>query len=221
MDFEQDNGAVAWRNFVGALSDDNPRLESFVRALYAPLNALQRAMRDSVELRWLDVAVGQQLDGIGDIVGQPRYLDEALYTYFFGFDSQPFTAGFGQARIRNNWETATGESARLNDEEYRKVLYWKIAVNNGHGTAPEIAAALRGIFGVTDVRIKDVGNAKMTIWIDKVPNINDPLLNNARRWIPKLAGVGVQLLLGSAGKPFGFAEQGFYGFGVGSLSMEI
>lgn len=221
MEFNEDNGLVAWENFVAALSDDKPKLESFVRALYKPMNGLESAFKQLLEERWLDTAYGAQLDGIGDIVGQSRYIDESMYTYFFGFSSQPYTTGFNQARIRRDWEQAAGQSARLSDEEYRKVLYWKIAVNNGHGTAPEIAQALRGIFGVTDVRIKDIGNAKMIIWIDKIPNVNDPLLTNARRWIPKLAGVGVQVLLGSAGKPFGFLEQGFYGFGVGSLSTEI
>lgn len=221
MKFDEDQGAVAWGNFVGALSEGNPKLESFVRSLYKPMNSLMNAFRGLYEDRWLDTAFGAQLDRIGDIVGQERTIDESIYNYFFGFSSQPFTTGFGVARIRRDWEVAAGQSAKLNDEEYRKVLRWKIAVNNGHGTSPEIAAALRGIFGVDDVRIKDVGNAKMIIWIDKLPGVNDPLLVNARRWIPKLAGVGVQILLGSEGKPFGFVEQGFYGFGVGSLARDI
>lgn len=221
MTFDEDHGLTAWKNFVGVLSDENPKLEGFVRSLYAPFNALSLAMGQLHEDRWLDTAFGAQLDGIGDIVGQARIIDESIYNYFFGFDGQPFITGFGVARIRKDWEAAAGQSAKLNDEEYRKVLRWKIAVNNGHGTAPEIAAALRGIFGVEDVRIKDVGNAKMIIWIDKLPNVNDPLLVNARRWIPKLAGVGVQVLLGSSGKPFGFLEQGFFGFGVGSMARDI
>lgn len=221
MDFEEDHGKTAWSNFCGVLSDENPKLESFVRSLYAPMSKLTLAFKGLYNDRWLDTAYGKQLDGIGDIVGQERTIDESVYNYFFGFLGQPFITGFGVARIRKDWESAAGQSSVLNDEEYRKVLRWKIAVNNGHGTAPEIAAALRGIFGVEDVRIKDVGNAKMIIWIDKLPNVNDPLLVNARRWIPKLAGVGVQVLLGSSGKPFGFLEQGFYGFGVGSLARDI
>jgi hypothetical protein len=44
---------------------------------------------------------------------------------------------------------------------------------------------------------------------------------NPYKWVPQAAGVGVQLITGSTDKPFGFREQGFFGFGVGVLARGI
>src|SRR5690606_15665488 len=135
MNLEQDHADIAWNHFLGQYGS-SPRLESLVRALYAPLQHQQlKALHDE---RWLDSAVGRQLDGIGEIVGQSREIENSIYVQFFGFVGQPATAGFGQARIRREHESETSGSTRLLDAEYRRILYWKIAVNNGHGTTPEI-----------------------------------------------------------------------------------
>ena len=65
------------------------------------------------------------------------------------------------------------------------------------------------------------GNAKIRIWVSRIPGPNDPLMANPYKWVPQAAGVGVQLITGSTEKPFGFREQGFYGFGVGVLARGI
>lgn len=220
MDLEQQHADIAWSNFL-AQYGNSPRLESVVRALYKPMQGIQGALRQLFEDRWLDKAVGRQLDGIGEIVGQSREIEDTIYVKFFGFDSQPGALGFGQARFRRSYEKAVSGSTRLLDDEYRKVLYWKIAVNNGHGTSPEIVAAMRPIFDVAYIRIKDAGNAKVRIWVSRIPGPNDPLMVNPYRWIPTAAGVGVQILTGSTEKPFGFINQGFFGFGVGVMSRAI
>lgn len=220
MDFTQDNGLIAWQHWTAQFAN-SARLESIVRALYPPMQMSQEALRQLLEERWLDTAVGEQLDGIGQIVGQSREIDETVYVPFFGFLGQPSVLGFGQARMRRENEPAISGSTRLLDAEYRKVLYWKIAVNNGHGTAPEIARALSFIFDAAMIRIRDVGNAKIIVWASRIPGPNDPLMVNPKRWIPKAAGVGVQLVSGSTETPFGFANQGFYGFGVGVMAREI
>ena len=220
MDLQQQHPDIAWGNFL-AQYGNSPRLESVVRALYAPAQGLQGALRQLFEDRWLDTSVGQQLDGIGEIVGQPREIADTVYVKFFGFDGQPGALGFGQARFRRGYEKAVSGSTRLLDAEYRKVLYWKIAVNNGHGTTPEIAAALKTIFDVSQVRIKDVGNAKLNIWISALPGPNNPLMADPYQWVPAAAGVGVHILTGSNDKPFGFTSQGFYGFGAGMLARMI
>lgn len=220
MDFSQDNGLIAWQHWTAQFAS-SPRLEAIVRALYPPMQMSQDALRQLLDERWLDTAVGAQLDGIGQIVGQSREIDETVYVPFFGFLGQPGVLGFGQARMRRENEPPISGSTRLLDTEYRKVLYWKIAVNNGHGTAPEIARALSFIFDAAMIRIRDVGNAKIIVWASRIPGPNDPLMVNPRRWIPKAAGVGVQVISASTETPFGFANQGFYGFGVGVMAREI
>ncbi|EHK65310.1 DUF2612 domain-containing protein [Achromobacter arsenitoxydans] len=220
MDLQQNHAAIAWGHWLGQFQS-KPRLRALVTALLKPADGLQGALRDLYEKRWLDSAEGKQLDGIGEIVGLPRTIDDTVYVQFFGFDGQPNVGGFGVARLRRAFERAVGGSTTLLDPEYRKLLYWKIALNNGRGTAPEIAAALKPIFDVSRVLVQDAGNAKIRIWVDRIPGPNDPLMTNPYKWVPKLAGVGVQFISGSTDRPFGFREQGFYGFGVGVLARRI
>ncbi len=220
MDLQQEHASVAWGHWLGQFQA-KPRLEALVKALLKPAQGLQGALRDMYEQRWLDTAVGAQLDGIGEIVGLPRVIDEAVYVQFFGFLGQPNIGGFGQARLRRANERAVGGSTTLLDPEYRKLLYWKIALNNGHGTTPEISSSLKPIFDVSRVVVQDAGNAKIRIWVSRIPGPNDPLMINPHKWVPKAAGVGVQIISGSTEKPFGFRGQGFYGFGVGVLARRI
>lgn len=220
MDLEQDHAGTAWGHWLSQF-DGKPKLEALVKALLKPAQGLQGALKALYEERWLDTAVGKQLDGIGEIVGLSRVIDEALFSAFFGFVGQPAIGGFGQARIRRAYESALVGSTTLQDPEYRKLLYWKIALNNGHGTAPEIVTALKPIFGVDRVIVEDAGNAKIRIWVSKIPGPTDVLMNNPYRWVPKASGVGVKIITGSTPQPFGFLNQGFYGFGVGVLTRGI
>lgn len=220
MDLEQDHPGTGWGRWLSQF-EGKPKLEALVRALLKPAQGIQGALRDLFDRRWLDAAEGRQLDGIGEIVGLPRVIDEAIFTAFFGFVGQPAINGFGQARIRRAYEKPLVGSTTLQDPEYRKLLYWKIALNNGHGTAPEIAAALKPIFDVTRVIVEDAGNARIRIWVSKIPGPTDVLMNNPYRWVPKAAGVGVKIITGSSETPFGFSGQGFYGFGAGVMTRGI
>lgn len=220
MNWDQDHADIAWQNWTAQFGE-SPRLEALVKSLLQPVNGLHGALRQLYDERWLDTAVGQQLDGIGQIVGFPREIDEVLYVQFFGFEGQPNVAGFGEARIRRGHENPVAGSTLLQDAEYRKLLYWKIALNNGHGTAPEIAAAMRSIFDASIVIVQDRGNAKIGIWMNTTPQSNPALLVNPLRWVPKLAGVGAELIGNTFEKPFGFVNQGFYGFGEGVLARSI
>ncbi|HRL23140.1 DUF2612 domain-containing protein [Alcaligenes sp. SDU_A2] len=218
MDLEQDHADIAWGHFL-AQYGKSARLESVVRALYAPVQHGQlQALYDE---RWLDTALGRQLDGIGEIVGQPREIDDTLFVQFFGFQGQASVAGFGKARLRRHYEPSVAGSSRLPDAEYRKILYWKIGLNNGHGTAPEIAASVKAIFDASIVRVRDLGNARLGVWFNTTPQTNPALMVHPERWVPALAGVGVELLANTDQKPFGFVSQGFYGFGVGVLARQL
>jgi hypothetical protein len=219
MDLEQDHAAVAWSHWP-AQFENGSRIEALVRAVNAPHNGVQLALRQLLEDRWLDTAEGTQLDGIGDIVGLPRRIDNVSYVQFFGFVGQPNIAGFGVGRMRRARESVVGGSTTLLDPEYRRLLYWKIAINNGHGTTEEIISGVKAVLNVTRAVVQDAGNAKIFVWINRLPSMNDPLMLNPRRWVPKAAGVGL-IMTASNSTPFGFSNQGFYGFGVGMMAREI
>lgn len=59
-------------DFLLAQFKDKPRIEAFLRVLLAQVQDLEDALWDLYTLRTLDTAEGVQLDGLGDIVGEPR-----------------------------------------------------------------------------------------------------------------------------------------------------
>src|SRR5690606_21940043 len=113
---------------------------------------------------------------------------------FFGFISQTNSAGFGGARFRRGGERdGTGKVALL-DAEYRNVLRWKIAVNKGSGTAPDIAEAINAVFNTTGTKVKNLGKAKIAIVVDVRINEESPLLVNKEKWVPAAAGIGFEFV---------------------------
>ena len=215
---DYDHGSHAWGNCLNQFRD-SPVFESFVKALYQPMNELNKAFFDLQFKRGLDTAEGAQLDRIGDIVGLKRTLSNAESIIFFGFEEQENVKGFGKARLRRAFERTTGGSVSLPDYEYRMLLKWKIAVNNGHGTAEEVIHAMRMVFDTSMVRAFDAGDAKIQLVFNsrKTPKY---LLNNMRSLIPKAAGIGLEIVAFDGENPFGFEDQGFDGFDEGVLLSE-
>ena len=98
---------------------------------------------------YIDAAVGKQLDGCGDILGQPRLIPNAMYKTFFGYRGQPNTKGYGQARYRRAYENAKSVSYELLDEDYRQLLKWRRHENFSRGTVPDVKKSVQ-LFLSTD-----------------------------------------------------------------------
>lgn len=216
MEREIDHGQLAWERFYMQFKS-SPKLEALVKSLYEPLDELHAAYHDLLNKRWIDNAVGEQLDGIGEIVCMPRPRVDVSQIPFFGYMDQTNTDTFGKAVFV---DSAAGKSALqsmlLPDSEYRKLLIWKIAVNNGRGTMPEIVRSFKEIFGIGFVLSKDLGNAKFSL--SYATSLEQGyIFDSYKAYMPKLAGVGMELVKLTQGLPFGFRSQGYYGFGVGVM----
>lgn len=217
LGFIHDHAEIAWSHFL-AQHDGKPNTENFVKAFYQPLNVLDKALNDLYTKRWLDTAEGQQLDGIGSIVGRSREVPNSVYLPFFGFWSQPSGRGFGQARMRRKREPYA-TSSFLGDEDYRVALHLKIALNNGHGTAEEMMYAVNTALGVTGTRVLDYGNANARIYINDFILPNDPRYTILLDHLAKAGGVKLWPFFVDATHTFGFLNQKiYYGFGVGILA---
>lgn len=201
MDLNQEHGDIAWSNWLSQFKDGG-ELEVLVKALLRPADGLQDALRDLHGKRSLETAEGKQLDGIGTIVVLAR----------------PDTSLPGNLPHARHAD-ARGELAGAADDLYRRLLRWKIAINNGHGTIPEIADSLEAVFGATRVIVTDIGNAKIRIWMDVLPEAFPGV--DVAAYVPKLAGVGIKTISGGGAKPFGFVNQRLYGFGVGTFSRSF
>lgn len=188
LGFLHQHGEVAWSHFL-AQHVGKLYTESFVKAFYPPLDYLDSAQQQLYTLRWLETAQGVQLDGIGYIVGQSRVLESSVYVPFFGFITQPAGRAFGVARMRRKGEPYA-DSATMGDADYRAMIRVKIGLNNSHGTTEDIIKAVEGILGVTDVEVRDMGNANARLYVGGTlivfPDYREELLKSI---LPKAAGV--------------------------------
>jgi Protein of unknown function (DUF2612) len=217
LDFPHDHADVAWSHFL-AQHEGKINTENFVKSFYPPLNGLDTALWELYTERWIDTAEGAQLDGIGSIVGISRVIANTVYIPFFGFVTQPSGRGFGVARMRRKREPFASSSV-LGDEEYRVAIKMKIALNNGHGTAPEVAAAVNTALNVTDTRVVDIGNANARVYINDFILPNDPRFYLIESAFPRAGGVKFWATLVDTDHTFGFLNQTiYYGFGIGILA---
>jgi len=106
----------------------NGTIEAFID------DELEKSQCDLITKRWLNTAIGKQLDGIGEIVGYSRPNGEPSNDGNFGFAGDPTSRTFGDA---NNEESGGFLStafpvlfAPVNDDIYRILLKAKILRNN-------------------------------------------------------------------------------------------
>lgn len=207
---------TAWGNVLRQHAD-SPQMEGFFRAFYGPLTGAAAALDQIASSRTLDDAEGERLDLIGSIVGIGRDIPNGVYIAYFGFQGQPAGRAFGVARMRREGDPIA-LSYSAGDVEFRAMIRAKIALNNGHGTAPEIARALRSIFGVEQVSVRDVGPAAIEAWIGRIPAPDEVTGSVVQNLLPRAAGVKLNLTYFSPAF-FGFVGQaGATGFGQGPMA---
>lgn len=213
---EQD---TAWGNMLPQ-HEGAPNLTALVKALHTPMTSIAAALiglRSATSLDAEPLPSGERLDLIGSIVGASRDLPEAVAIPFFGFASQAAGRGFGLGRLRHEGEPVALTYTAA-DQEFRRIIRLKIAINNSHGTATDIAGAARGYYGVENVSVRDIGIAAVEVWVGTIPDPDAPL-NRVLPALPVAGGVGFRVVFTQPTAAFGFDGQpGAVGFGQGPLA---
>lgn len=221
MDLSQNHAEIAWGNNLMQF-EKAPIMRAFFMAIHKPYEDIQAATKALFDERWLDAAVGKQLDGIGQILRQTRYVDFPIAVNYFGFDGQQNIGSFGDYRLKKNNDALSAENiTQLADDEYRKILYWRIAMLASSGTAPDIHRALKQILDIHEMRVAPLGGANLKIWMALSSSTNASLLTKIDQWLPIAAGVGFKLSASVGQHTFGFKSQRLSGFGVGTLAKEM
>lgn len=160
-------------------------------------------------------ARGVWLDLIGDIVGVSRVFEKEIQPVFFGFDDQPHTTGFEQARFREPDDKTTASSL-LNDDDYRVVIIGKIARNYGDVSEIGVATSVLNMTQADNVLVYQDGSATFSVYVIGLISDNIKSILTGTDLIPRAAGVKVNLFFSGDADIFGFADQlDMKGFGVG------
>lgn len=125
---------------------NKPKFSGVTAAAVAPLAAMIGMVDTSALQAWdIDVAVGTQLDQVGEWVGTTRYIEQPLVGIYFSWDDVIDT-GWQRGYWQGKYDPSTGVVA-LADDVYRLVLYAKIASNHWNGTRETIEAIWDNSFG--------------------------------------------------------------------------
>lgn len=199
--------------------ENKPIIEAILYAIYAEFDDIDKAFNDLKYNRWIDTGEGVQLDGIGDIVVRSRIIENVISVPFFGFKHQAGILGFGQARFRSSGESYMSSTTLL-DDEYRKILWLKVFKNHTLSTTEDTISAFKKLLNANRVILREIGNAKMVISVDRVLTDYEVAFLRAVDLTIYMAGVGIKYLNSFNEKAFfGFKNQrNAKGFGVGSFA---
>lgn len=197
----------------------SPNMLKLIDEVFMPqMIEVQQMFFDLLNLRQLDVAVGDQLDIIGRIVGQDRYLVPLEATDFFGFTDVPSYIGFFDTD-GGVWQNTPSESfVPISDDLYRRLINAKIYKNQMDFTLPEIEI-------LAQIAMDDPGaNATVPqplltrVCFSKILTPTEKYLLNQvfvsetnKQIIPPPAGCNIEYCEFD-GQEFGFLDMGFVGF---------
>lgn len=138
-----------------------PKFTAMIRAIVEPIVA-QQAFLQHLPIDFdLDVAIGAQLDIVGEWVGRTRFVNVPIANVWFSWDTA--YRGWEQGVWFQSQYDTPGGITRLDDETYRTLLRAKIAANNWDGTLPAAKSALEILFPNGETTLVITDNQDMTI----------------------------------------------------------
>jgi hypothetical protein len=134
---------TTYLGLVTAEHAPQPNFNALLTALLQPLVDEQVTLAVMPQVFDLDVAVGDQLDAIGEWVGLSRNPKIPLSGVYFSFDT--INVGFDQGIWYSSGDPTTA-TINLTDNDYRALLRVKIRINHWDGTVGEANSILQQLF---------------------------------------------------------------------------
>ena len=174
---------------------ESTNLINYLKALLIEANNLEDVFCQLLEDRWIDTAVGIQLDILGSIVGQTReFIDAEIFDYF-GFAINPISQSFGSindisvgGRFKFVEEPTTG-IRKLTDDEFRTFIKARIIRNSTQSTPEQIISQLQFLFNTPQILFSD-GDTMYEVSIGRKLSLNEKSILENTDIVPKTAGVG-------------------------------
>lgn len=151
----------------------SPNLSAYINCFLQEVDIVNKAIEDSINLRYLSDAFGKQLDVIGEIVGIGRIFYGAASLGYFGFYNDPQSASpsIGDAfapTIGGIYKSITDRNSAdyvMDDVTYKKAIYAKIIKNMTNCCIEDVLLYIDLVIGFScDTEIKE-GNSHVDIYI--------------------------------------------------------
>lgn len=167
---------------------DSPNLKAVIELFVGKVVEARDAILGLENLRSIDGAEGDGLDGIGEILGQPRELSGVVPLDFFDLHNGtggPAAEGFGDTgdasaglRFRSVNESPTA-NRDLGDPEMRQMLHAKVIRNKTSATPEDIIESIQAVLGDSSaVHVTRVGQV-VTATVQRVLSAEEISILNA------------------------------------------
>lgn len=215
-----------YTDFITSQHRGKPKFEALVdldTAFFSEISGFISSLPRKFDL---DVAVGIQLDVVGEWIGLSRYVSAELPGVYFSLDDADL--GLDSGVWKGPFDSSSG-LARLDDESYRLVLRAKIGANHWDGTVEELQKILDQVFIEYETAVFVCDHQDMSLSFYLVGPLPPPVI--------------VSLFTGGylAIKPFGVRIKGYFkpstegtpifgldcsgdyvaGFDIGSMAIPI
>lgn len=215
---------TSYLGLVTSEHNQRPRFMSMLTGILQPYADNIVVLASMSALFDIDVAVGQQLDIVGQWIGATRNVTVPLTDVYFSLDDP--LLGFDRGTWFNSFNPVNG-IVHLSDEAYRTLLRARVANNQWDGTIPGAYKIWDTVFAGTDtgILIQDLENSHMIMaLVGTVPDAVTLALFRGGYLNIKPAGVKIDAYVtpSVANTPyFGFDSNGsgISGFDIGAFGV--
>lgn len=188
---------MAYNDRITSEHADKPKFMALVEAMTGPAQSVTDLLSSLPDMFDLDLAIGPQLDVVGEWVGLGRGVSVPIDDVYFSLDVEGL--GLDQG-IWKRIGDASSSVTELDDPTFRLLLRAKIEANHWDGSMEKSVAILQKIFEPIGLSAYITDNQDMTMTItvtgDMVPPIYKALINGG--YLPiKPVGVSVSYVLPS------------------------
>lgn len=149
-------------NLITSEHRDKPNYIATITAGVSPLLKIQEVLLGLSEDFTVDLAIGNQLDAVGEWVGRSRRVAIPLTGVYFTWDDTAAT-GWESGIWKSNFDPDSGLSL-LPDDQYRVLIKAKIAANNWDGSIPGAYVVWQQAFGIgSQIAIQDSQNMSFIV----------------------------------------------------------
>ena len=153
-------------DYLGLITSQHrlkPKFVDTVSLCVAPFAQIQEILTGFQEDFDVDVAIGKQLDAVGEWVGVSRELKTPLTGVYFTWDGL-VSEGWDSGTWKGPFDPDSG-LVSLPDSDYRILIKTKIAANSWDGTIPEAYRVWETVFVDSAILIQDNQDMSMTVGI--------------------------------------------------------